>query len=240
MTTLRASINRTYSRTRNTVSRLYDQVLLVPGIATGTRIAHTHFRQRNLTGHVNQIPMTKALRLLRSRRALIVETGSSAHGTDSTRLWARYVELFGGLAFSVDISSEPSEKLGNLGSSVSLHVDDSVNFLRRFELPDGFQKIDLLFLDSWDVDLANPQASMDHGRSELLAAMGCLTSGSLVLIDDTPQETSLWGQNDKLAEEYRLRTGLVPGKGSTILNDDELMSHFEVLHHSYSVLLRHR
>ena len=48
------------------------------------------------------------------------------------------------------------------------------------------------------------------------------------------------GENAKLAEEYRLRTGLVPGKGSTILKDDELMSNFEVLHHSYSVLLRHR
>lgn len=168
-----------------------------------------------------------------------METGSSAHGTDSTRLWAKYVELFGGRAFSVDISPEPSNKLGNLGPLVSLHVDDSVSFLRRFELPEGFQKIDLLFLDSWDVDVRDPQASMVHGHSELLTAMKFLSRGSLVLIDDTPINTALWGLNAPLAEEFRLKTGTTPGKGSLILSDDDLMSHFEVLHHTYSILLRH-
>lgn len=236
----RAMLNRTYSRVRNTASMLYERLLVAPGFATGSTVARQHFRQRNIRGHVNEGPITLALGLLGTQSALIVETGSSAYGTDSTRLWAKYVSLFGGRALSVDLSPLPAERLGDLGPLTSLHVEDSVNFLRRLQLPQGFEKIDLLFLDSWDVDLRDPEPSMNHGRSELLAAMKFLARGSLVLIDDTPVGISFWGQNEDLAENFRLRTGMVPGKGRAILNDDNLMAYFEVLHHSYSVLLRYR
>lgn len=240
MKNFRARLNRAYSQTRNLFSEFLNSALVFPLTATGRSVVRSHFRQRNLLGHVNRIPMTKALDLLKRRKALIVETGSSAHGTDSTRLWATYVELFGGRLISVDISAGPSEELGFLGSFVQLHVDDSVEFLRNLKLPQGFDKIDLLFLDSCDVDLSNPGASAEHGRSELLAALGLLGTGSLVLIDDTPRETKLWGNNAELAEQHLLRTGVIPGKGSAILRDKDLMSHFEVLYHSYAILLRYR
>jgi hypothetical protein len=78
--------------------------------------------------------------------------------------------------------------------------EDSVSFLGRFarelvaaeplgrDVPTrstGTRKcIDLLYLDSYDVDWNDPHPSALHHLMELCAAMPGLQSGSLVVVDD--------------------------------------------------------
>ena len=65
-----------------------------------------------------------------TKTATDVETGTSAWGTDSTRLWDNYVTHYGGSFHSVDIRSEPARRLkGQVGKRTRLVTSDSVNFL---------------------------------------------------------------------------------------------------------------
>src|SRR5437763_717199 len=61
-----------------------------------------HFGVRGELDHVNFPSLLETLRLLGGRPALIVETGSSAWGTDSSRLFDSYIASFGGNLWSVD------------------------------------------------------------------------------------------------------------------------------------------
>lgn len=199
-------------------------------------IAH-HFSGLGAKEHINRAGLTLALRRLNEKPALIVETGSSAWGTDSTRLFASYVRSFGGRVISVDIRPEPSQQLSDVSGVVSFFVDDSVNFLNSFQLPDGFGKIDLLYLDSWDLDLANPSLAMEHGLAEWKSAQRFLASGSLVVIDDTPIEGCLLGDPGVAIHQ---KYGFVPGKGALVLKDADALNDYSVPYHHYNVVLAKR
>jgi len=168
--------------------------------------------------------------------ALIIETGTSAWGTDSTRLWARYVEDFGGIFHSVDVRREPSENLrGAVGAKTHLHVDDSVNFLKHFSVPAGYDKVDLAYLDSWDLDLDNPLPAMEHGLNEWKALYPLLGPGSIVVIDDTPIEPFLLGEGTSISTSG---SHPIPGKGTLVLADEAVHEHFQVLYHHYNVVMK--
>jgi len=62
---------------------------------------------------------------------------------------------------------------------ISIHQGDSVAFLHGFEQP-----IDLLYLDSFDFDPANPHPSSLHHLKELAAAQKNLRPGSIICVDD--------------------------------------------------------
>lgn len=180
---------------------------------------------------------TIALRELQQRPALIVETGSSAWGADSSLLFDSYVRKFGGEFHTVDIRPEPAERHGSIfGEYSTAHTGDSVTFFRDFELPSEFNQICLLYLDSFDLDLDNPSPSMQHGLAEFEAAQNYLTQGSMVLVDDTPIDPGLLGMK---AVRYFKNTGLVPGKGTLILSSP-LMRDFEILYHHYDLLLQRK
>ena len=49
-----------------------------------------------------------------------------------------------------------------------------------------FQHIDLLNLDSYDVDFKNPNDSAMHHLKELLAAAPLISKDTLILVDDSP------------------------------------------------------
>jgi hypothetical protein len=47
---------------------------------------------------------------------------------------------------------------------------------------------DFLYLDSFDVDFANPQPAAAHHLSELMAALNLLAPGSIVAVDDNQND----------------------------------------------------
>ena len=66
----------------------------------------------------------------------------------------------------------------------SLVCNDSVHALHTLSRLVAGRRIDLLYLDSFDLDLADPRPSAEHHLMELVAAAPMLGSGSLVMVDD--------------------------------------------------------
>ena len=182
-----------------------------------------------------------ALSLLGLQSALIVETGSSAWGANSTVLFDSYVSSFGGDLKSVDIRATPMFTLQKKCSTqTQLFCDDSVRFLQRLVLQTDAPR--LFYLDSWDVDWHNPLPSMLHGLHEFLSIKYLLKRGDIILIDDTPINLSVLeavgSDHWSLGFKRQLSQGIRGGKGSLVL-DHVLYDDFaEVVLHDYQLLLR--
>jgi hypothetical protein len=125
----------------------------------------------------------------------IVETGCVRSATDwgegrSTVLFAKYAECHpGSVVYSVDINPETVAMCRALvGDWVRLHCGDSVAFLKTLadRPPADLGTIDLLYLDSYDVDFENPLLSAIHHLKELAAVGSLLSAETLVAIDDSP------------------------------------------------------
>ncbi len=220
---------------------------------SGRRTAHTypnlkslideHFIRFSTPDHPCKATLTQALELLHGQPALIAETGSSAWGTNSTLLLDSYCNSFGGACHSVDIRLEPMLQLQNIASSrTRLYCDDSVAFLKNLTLPSDNARIDLLYLDSWDVNWADPMPSALHGLNEFLAAMPKLKSGSLVLIDDTPKDiANVTKAHPSAATDFQTFVdsfGFAPGKGALVKQMIESTGRGQILAHEYQLLIR--
>lgn len=200
-------------------------------------LVRNHFKYWSEINHINVEIFIKTLTLLRNKPSVIIETGTSAWGTDSTRLWDSYVRKYGGSVLSCDIRPEAKKQLtGQLSKKTKCYLDDSVNFLHKYKT----LKADLYFLDSFDVDENNPLPSAEHGLKEFMAIEESFKAGSLVLIDDTPSKlrfetisNSSVGSK-KFIEEY----GMIPGKGAFILKYLDKHFKYQVLCHDYAILIR--
>lgn len=186
-----------------------------------------------------------ALRLLGGRPARIVETGTSAWGVDSTLLFDSYVRHFGGRFDSADLRPAPSDRLRPVMSAASrLHVGDSVAFLRGLDGGDparpGQGSVDLAYLDSYDLDWADPAPSEAHVVAEWEALRPFTAPGTLVLIDDTPLDERWVPRSDlaAAASAHLEATGSMPGKGARLLRELADDPSVETLWHGYNVLLR--
>ena len=200
-------------------------------------LIRNHFSSWSEPNHVNREIFRVALNALNSAPARIIETGTSAWGTDSTRLWDSYIRKFGGTFASVDIRREASERLKwQLSKRSVLIVNDSVDFLSN-ELN---QPADLYFLDSWDLDLKDPFPSADHGLKEYIAIEPHLKTGNLILIDDTPSASRLDAIQNLPARsiEFIEKYNQLPGKGALICEELTRKFEFEILLHDYGLLLR--
>ncbi len=200
-----------------------------------------HFRARSTPDHMNLRSMSDALGLLEGRPSRILETGMSAWGTDSTRLFDDYVDAFGGELWSVDIRLQP---LVHLRKSVSartmLTCGDSVRFLRRWvRSRQADCRVDLVYLDSFDLDVENPYPAATHGIKELFAIRPALQPGSLLLVDDTPATPELCpaGMREP-AERFLAREGVMPGKGMLIDRYLQGVEHVTKIRHDYQALYR--
>jgi len=201
------------------------------------QLSWNHFNTWSEPNHLNREIFEQALMLLAGKPARIIETGTSAWGTDSTRLWDSYIRKYGGSFSSVDIRREASQRLKwQLSKSSHLIVNDSVEFLKH----EQDQPADLYFLDSWDLDLSDPLPSAEHGLKEYLEIEPHLKAGTLLLIDDTPCESrlgdlkSLPMNSTKFIDRYKQ----LPGKGAFICQELEKLFEFEVIFHDYALLIR--
>lgn len=124
----------------------------------------------------------------------IVETGTinelgnwQGHG-QSTLLFDALVQSVGGHLYSVDIDHKPVILLqGKISDKVTLITGNSLDFLQGFNKP-----IDLLYLDSFDLDHTQAGPSAMHHLFEFIAAARNLHTGSIVCVDDT------WWEEDEL------------------------------------------
>lgn len=138
-----------------------------------------------------------------NRPVCIVETGCvrdtriDAVTTEgqSTVLFDKFSESVPGTVIhSVDINDKNVETCKSLVSDrVQVHTSDSVNFLRNkcANLIHPFTSIDLLYLDSYDVDMENAHDAAIHCMNELFAASHLITENTLILIDDSPATASI-------------------------------------------------
>lgn len=202
-------------------------------------LVEAHFARWSDSNHQNREGLNIALRSMDRAEASIVETGTSAYGTDSSRLFDAFVRSFGGKFFSVDINTYPSNRLKFAKSrDTNFFVMDSVDFLNRLEDLTKVKTVSLFYLDSWDVDWANPLASADHGRNEMIAIKSHISRGTILVIDDTPA-TMKWipEEGREAAIRFQNEFGVLPGEGAffkEVLKDLD----FSILYHNYNLVLK--
>ena len=146
----------------------------------------------------------------------IVETGCTRQKDNwlgdgqSTRIWSALTKWQNIGSFrSVDNDEEAcrvaSECLETSAYS-SIMCLDSIQFLRSNQ-----SYIDLLYLDSYDVDMENPHDAAMHCMFELTTAMPKLHKNSIVFVDDSPvgPDFKVNGKGLYVAE-YMKKLGLMP------------------------------
>jgi hypothetical protein len=128
-----------------------------------------------------------------TKNPLIVETGCTRQPDNwfgdgqSTQVFNAMCELHEGTLNSVDVDPKAAEFARTLvGPRSHIYCGDSVAWLQEAETMYGKigRKIDVLYLDSFDLDIANWAPSALHHIFELLAIKNALQPGSLVAVDD--------------------------------------------------------
>lgn len=124
---------------------------------------------------------------------LIVETGCARVEDNftgdgmSTLIWDAAAELHNGQVRSVDLAAaNVAFARGKVGPRTTIDCADSVAWLATQEaalIAEG-RRIDLLYLDSYDLDVANWQPSALHHIYELLSIKGAMRPGALLAVDD--------------------------------------------------------
>jgi FkbM family methyltransferase len=162
----------------------------------------------------------------------IVETGCVRKENDwagdggSTMLFGKYAEFHpDAVVHSVDSDAEACALCRRLtGGHVQVHHGDSIAFLKSLAdaPPDGLEAIDLLYLDSHEVDYDNIFPGAFHHLQEYLAVSPLVQPETLVVIDDAPPvfsgakgpdnkfrmvTRSKIGGNGKLVADYAYKIG---------------------------------
>jgi len=151
-----------------------------------------------------------------------VETGTARYGRAnctgdgcSTMIFADFLRRYPGELYSVDIDSDAlmrAKKAVRFAKDrVHFIPSDSIAFLKEFSYP-----IDLLYLDSYDFNQANPEPSQYHHLKEIKAAQDKLHKNSIVMIDDCDLPH---GGKGKLVIQYLIERG------------------WKVIHNGYQVIL---
>lgn len=191
-----------------------------------------HFKYYTTKEHLNY-NLFKKLFLDINGPLNIIETGSSAWGFNSSHLFDNFVKKFGGKFITVDIRPEVSNKLNLLFSKNSVAVcSDSISFFNTLTNNDIF---DLVFLDSFDLDISNPEPAMNHCFQEFNLIKNYIKSGSIIIIDDTPNIEFFEKNFDNINLPELIYSGF--GKGNLVLKSLDL-NIFEILFHEYSLVIR--
>ena len=121
---------------------------------------------------------------------LILETGclrvpgNWAGDGQSSLLFDRFVNFHGGALHTVDLDPNACRAAQSVVTGkTTLYCMDSVAFLWQF---DNARPADLIYLDSFDLDVNNPHPSTFHHMKELTAAWsrGLIRPGTILAVDD--------------------------------------------------------
>jgi len=140
--------------------------------------------------------MFEYLESLKKEEYLIVETGIcraennfSGDGMSSL-MFDDFINYYGGKFITVDINKKNVEfaktKLSNKAEVIN---SDSVVALEEISNLNEITGVDLLYLDSFDVDWKNPHVSALHHLKELVSAKNMIKDHSLIVVDDNQNNT---------------------------------------------------
>jgi hypothetical protein len=175
-------------------------------------------------------------------RITIVETGCArmadnwAGDGQSTVLFDRYAaSRSDSMVVTIDLDPEATRICKTLVSDrVTVHTGDSVAVLpqisRRLKIME--RSIDLLYLDSYDLDWGNPVPSAVHHLKELVSIISMVNPRTLVVIDDSAMigrmVADAQGRLNFLAEP-------VPGGKSTYVAEYAAQVHAKLLFSHYQI-----
>lgn len=146
---------------------------------------------------------------LQKEKYFILETGMARIENNygdgqSTIMFDEYINYRDGTLYSVDISPEAvAFAKTKVSEKTSLFCQDSVQFLYSINLEKNLPHIDLLYLDSYDLNWSNPHPSAMHHVKELLAISSKLKSGTLLVVDDNQKDLG----KGKYISEYMRNIG---------------------------------
>jgi hypothetical protein len=163
--------------------------------------------------------MFEILEATEKQRYSILETGCARIDDNwwgdgqSTLLFDRFVNFWDGMVRTVDIDQDACNRLrAKVSDKVVITCSDSVRYLHQLS-SEGDLDVDLLYLDSFDVDWRNTHPSSLHHVHELCAVMPLLASGTLVMVDDSPRKVAVVSQPEGKVPVY---DGGIWGKGGYV------------------------
>ena len=128
---------------------------------------------------------------LNKKDVTILETGIARQENNwqgdgmSTLMFDKYINSVGGNFTSIDINpSNINFAKSNVSPKSNLICSDSVIKLHEISRDENFPMIDVLYLDSFDLDFNNPTPSSFHHMKELLAIFPKIKKGTLIVVDD--------------------------------------------------------
>lgn len=138
----------------------------------------------------------------------IRQEGNWAGDGQSALIWSKYIKTrYNGSFTTCDIDQAAVDLTNKLVGYNCADCCDSVAFLR------GNHRVvfDVLYLDSYDVDMGNPHPAALHALMELTSAMPSLRKGSIVFVDDSPIEFDgrITGKGLYIAEFFK-HLGVTP------------------------------
>jgi FkbM family methyltransferase len=143
--------------------------------------------------------------------------GNWAGDGSSTILFDKYAEHHPGTTvYTVDIDEQATSLCRTLVSErVRIRTSDSVAFLKEFaDAPPGdFPALDLLYLDSFDLNYDDVLPSALHHMKELTAVAALVRPDTLVAVDDSPFNFSGFIENNSITMTAQPKIG---GKGKLI------------------------
>lgn len=180
------------------------------------------------------------------KKPVILETGSSAHGINSSILFCELAISYDGLFDTIDINPDTVLRLKNIlknkypsDDRINSHLGDSVDFIKKYD-----RKANIVYLDSYDLDPDSFDKSAAHGLQEFEALLPKLDNEAYILIDDTPCTRSIFKKIT--SHEYLMKVdahmsiyGRLPGKGELILEKISNDKKFTILDHQYQVLIKY-
>ena len=121
----------------------------------------------------------------------IVETGCVRTADNwidgqSTLVFDRFCQMENGTLITMDIDAAACEfARRSCSDRTEVICGDSVSSLHRLVQSRQLDKVDLLYLDSFDLDKSNPHPSALHHLMELCAISPVLRPGTVLIVDDT-------------------------------------------------------
>lgn len=232
--------------------------LLRPDRITGTALDHlskafaevlvaSQFAQWR---HVNHHTFSRLFEAIAQRidSPIILETGSSAHGVNSSILLASLARMGGGRFDTVDLNPATVQRVRaalheRFGADDKLvcHHGDSVAFIAEY---DGVANV--VYLDSYDLDPGHFRESAEHGLQEFEKLLPKLDPHcALILIDDTPRTRDIFRKMCppeylQAVDQHMSSTGRLPGKGELIIEAIRDDKRFHILEWEYQLLLLYR
>ena len=127
--------------------------------------------------------------LSKGRGVNIVETGCSTSilSGGGTIVFADFVSQVGGKIKTIDISESHIDQCKNFTSEFKDHIEyvcgDSVSVLSNMS-DEEISKVDLFFLDSFDLNIKNPDPSMNHHLKEVKSFFDRISDDAIIAVDD--------------------------------------------------------